>query len=89
MDKVMALVNLFRVGGSVADPVAWKTGQITATVLGTVMIALADVARAFGLPVPLGPAEFNGLAAGAIAVVNVVLTLVTSEKVGVLPEKSA
>lgn len=85
MDKLIALVNLFRVGGSVADPVAWKTGQITATVLGTVLIAGADLARAFGIPVPLSPAEFNGIAAAAIAVVNVVLTLVTSEKVGVLP----
>ena len=49
------------------------------------MVAGADLARAFGIPVPLSPAEFNGIAAAAIAVVNVVLTLVTSEKVGVLP----
>lgn len=89
MGKITALWALFRQGQSVADPALWKTRQITATVLAGVLVALVNVAHAFGLEIPLDMDTANAIAAGAIGVVNLVLTITTSEKVGLISPVSS
>lgn len=86
MGKITALWALFRQGQSVADPALWKTRQITATVLAGVLVALVNVAAAFGMEIPLDLDTANAIAAGAIGLFNVVYTTVTTEKIG-LPAK--
>lgn len=86
MDKLKALFGLFRKGSAVLDPAKWKERQITATVLAGVILALVHVAAAFGFVLPVDMEIANSIAAGIIAVVNVVLTITTTDKVG-LPSK--
>lgn len=88
MNKLSALFNLFRKGSSVSDPAAWKNKQITATVLGAFILALINVLAAFGYALPIDTETANAIAGGIIAIVNVLLTVTTTEKVG-LPAKHA
>lgn len=87
MDKFYSLFNLFKQGQAVADPKAWKNRQISVTVLAGVILAVINVLSSFGLSVPIDVETANAIAGGVIAVVNVVLTLTTSDKVGI-PDKS-
>jgi hypothetical protein len=83
MGKFAALWQLFKVGNAVADPAAWKRRQITVTALAAVVLALVQVVAAFGYQLPVDPDAASAIAGGVIAVVNVVLTLTTSDKVGI------
>jgi len=86
MGKITALWALFRQGQSVADPALWKTRQITATVIGGLILAMVNVAASFGYAIPLDMDAANAIGAGLLALVNVLLTVSTTEKVG-LPAK--
>ena len=87
MNKLLAIWQLFKQGNSVADATAWKNRQISVTVLAGVILAAINVLSSFGLSVPIDVETANAIAGGVIAVVNVVLTLTTSDKVGI-PDKS-
>jgi len=91
MSKTIAIIDLFRKGEAVADKEVWKRGQINATVIAGLVVALVNVAAAYGVPVPAGLSpEFVTMAVtGIIGVVNVVATYITSESVGILPAKEA
>ena len=82
MNKFLALFNLLRKGAVCADPAAWKNRQITATVLAAALLAAANVAVAFGYPLPIDETVATAVASGLIALVNVVLTVATTDKVG-------
>lgn len=84
--KLTALVDLFRKGQMVANPEKWKNRQVTATVLGTVIVAGANTATAFGYPFPVDMDTANTIALGLISVFNTVMTYITSEKVGIEPK---
>lgn len=83
MGKIAALWNLFRAGEQVQDPAKWKAHQITANVVGGLLLAAVNVARAFGHDLPVDEHTANTIGAGVLAAVNVVLTVTTSAKVGV------
>jgi hypothetical protein len=85
MNKLKAILGLFKQGNAVSNPELWKNRQITATVLAGVILALVHVLAVFGFAVPIDTDTASAIAAGVIAVVNVVLTLTTSDKVG-LPQ---
>lgn len=87
MNKLLAIWQLFKQGNSVADAAAWKKRQISVTVLAGVILAVINVLSSFSLSVPIDVETANAVAGGVIAVVNVVLTLTTSDKVGI-PDKS-
>lgn len=87
MNKLLAIWELFKQGNAVANPQLWKTHQINATILGACILALINVFSAFGLSIPVDAATANAIAGGVIAVVNVVLTLTTSDKVGIPSDK--
>lgn len=82
MNKLTALFGLFRKGAVVTDAAAWKNRQITATVLAGVIVAVVNALAAFGYSLPIDVETANAIAAGIIAVVNTVLTVTTTEKVG-------
>lgn len=83
MNKISALWNLFKVGQSVSDPSKWKSRQITVTVLGAVILAVVNLLAAFGMSIPVDTETANAIAGGIIAIVNVILTLITTDKIGV------
>ena len=83
MNKLMALFDLFRKGVSVSDPVLWKTRQIKSTVLAAFILAVINVAVVFGYSIPIDTETANLIAAGIIALVNTVLTITTTNKIGI------
>ena len=88
MEKLLAVLALFRKGNAVADPKLWKEGGVTAAMLIPVFLALSRVAESFGYPLPISEADAATVASGLLVVVHVVLTFITSDKVG-LPAKPA
>ena len=86
MNKLLALLDLFRKGNAVADPALWKSRQIKATLLLPVFGALIVALRAFGWEVPLDDTDTTQLVTGLVVLLNLVLTLTTTDKVG-LPAK--
>lgn len=86
MNKLLALLDLFRKGNAVADPALWKSRQIKATLLLPTFGALVAVLRAFGLEVPLDDTQITQLVTGLVVLLNLLLTLTTTDKVG-LPAK--
>jgi hypothetical protein len=80
--KLSAIWRVFRKGEEVANPAAWKAGQVTATAIGGFLIAAVQAASAFGFEVPADEGQISAIAAGVLAVGNILLTLATSRKVG-------
>ena len=82
MSKVWSILGLFRQGVAVSDPKKWKERQITATVLAGVILAVVNVLGAFGYALPIDTEAANAIAAGIIAIVNVILSITTTDKIG-------
>ena len=82
MEKLLALLALFRQGNAVSDPALWKNGGVTAALLIPVIMALARVAEAFGGPLPISESDAATLAAAVLCVLHIVLTVITSPTVG-------
>lgn len=87
LGKLKVVLDLFRRGNAVADPVMWKQRQITATMLAGLFIAASQAAKVFGYDFPMDSETATVIGAGIIGVVNWVLTIVTSKKIGALPAK--
>ena len=82
MEKLWALLSLFRKGNAVADPELWKNGGITAATITGLLYAIIATAKSFGYEIPINESDVGGIAIGVLSVGHVVLTLVTSTKVG-------
>ena len=80
--KAKAALTLLQKGKAVSDPAKWKSRQITATALTGVFWAAIQAAEAFGYAIPVDEATVDAVAVGVLAIVNWVLTLSTSKKVG-------
>lgn len=82
MGKLLALWKLFRKGEAVANPEAWKNGQMTATVFVALVMAVVNTAKHFGIDIPLDADAANMIGVGLFTLVNITLTTITSKKVG-------
>jgi uncharacterized membrane protein len=85
MEKLFAVLALFRKGNAVADPALWKNGSITVMAIVPVLLALVRVAQAFGVDVQVSDADANAIALGIVSLVGVFSHVITSEKVGLPP----
>ena len=83
--KAKVAFTLLQKGKAVADPAKWKSRQITTTMLTGVIWAAIQVAETFGYVIPVDEATVDSVAVGVLAAVNWVLTLSTSEKIGMQP----
>lgn len=89
MEKLIALFNAFRKGSVVADPTAWKAGQITVNVLAAFIVSIIGVAKAFGFELPITEQDATVIASsvlGIVGVFNSIATVVSSTKVGLPPK---
>lgn len=82
MNKLGAFLNLFRKGAVISDATLWKQRQVTATVLGSLIMAVVGVLDAYGYNLPIDNETALAIAGGVLGVVNVCLTYGTSDKVG-------
>lgn len=84
MNKLMVLFDLFRKGASVSDPALWKARQVKSTVLAALILAVINTASVFGYSIPIDTETANLIAAGIIALVNAILTVTTTDKIGIV-----
>jgi hypothetical protein len=80
--RAKAAYTLLQKGKAVSDPAKWKSRQITATAITGAIWAAVQAAEAFGYAIPVDETTVDSVAVGVLALVNWVLTLSTSEKVG-------
>jgi hypothetical protein len=83
MKKLAAILNLFRKGAVISDAALWKQRQVTATVLGSAIMAVVGVLNAYGYNLPIDNETALAIAGAMLGIINVFLTYVSSEKVGV------
>jgi hypothetical protein len=81
--KIKSFWGLLQAGKRVSDPALWKARQITVTAVTAVLWALVHVAESMGVSIPLDTETADGLAVGIISGVNFVLTLATTNKIGI------
>ena len=87
MSRLSAILDLFRYGGEVANAEAWKRGQVTVNSLVAILAALVALSRSFGYDIPVSNDGIAAIAGGVFAAVNLVFTVVSSNRVGLLPAK--
>jgi hypothetical protein len=86
MNKLLALLSVYHKGSIVANPTAWKNGQITASMLAGLLGAVIALAKTFGYSLPLSDDQLLTIGGSIIAVAGLFLnptaTIVSSDKVG-------
>lgn len=92
--KIKALIDLpsvFKQGKMVANPEAWKKGQITAGVIAGLLGAIVTGCRAFGYDLPLTDDQILSIGSAVVAVVGLfwtpTATVVSTDKLGLPPKK--
>lgn len=87
MSRVAAIINVLRKGFRVANPTAWRKGQVTGNVIGVAFLAITEALRAFGVAdLPYTTEEALLIGTGIFAFVNPLLTTATDDEIG-LPSK--
>jgi hypothetical protein len=82
IETLKAAWNVLQAGGVVADPAKWKKRQISANQLAGVFGASALFMRSIGYDLHLDDATTVAVAGGVLALVNWLLTVITTDKVG-------
>lgn len=85
MKMISSLWRVLQLGHSVANPAAWKKGQITGNAVVALLYAGANLATSFGFPIPASGEQIDAVGLGLFALVNIVLTVSTSNTVGLSP----
>lgn len=90
MGKLVAFFNVLRKGHQVANPTAWKTGQITGSVLAGLLGAIVALAKVYGYELPLTDEQLLAIGSAIVAIVGLFIspavTVASTEKVGLLPK---
>lgn len=89
MNKVTAafsIPDVLKQGKLVANPEAWKTGQITTSVLVGLFATIISIGKVFGYEFPITDEQLLTICSGVMAVFGVfynpVATVASSDKVG-------
>lgn len=83
MEKIRALWSLFQLGRSVADPAKWKAHQVSANAAAAVLLAIVALLRSFGVHFPISDDQALSIGGGVVALANVVLTVISTDKIGI------
>lgn len=89
MRKLLGFWRVLRLGESVANPARWKKGQVTVNAIAAFLFAFGELSKAFGYELPASPEQIGGLSVGILALGNILLTVTTSEKIGLPAEHSS
>lgn len=89
MNKLVALIDVFRKGSAVADPALWKNRSAAVIAIAALIMAAVEAAKAYGYDLPIDSETALLLAGGIAAAVGLLGNFATSDKVGLLPAKPA
>ncbi len=84
-EKLKAFYGVFRAGQSVADPAAWKRGQITASMIAAVIGALLTVGRIYGISLSITDdqlVQMGGVVLAVYGLLNGGVTVASTDKIG-------
>ncbi len=84
-EKIGAFWRVFKAGESVANPTAWKRGQITVAMLVTLGGAVLALLDTFGVHVDMSTDQLASIFGGVLTVVglfNHAVTVASSDKIG-------
>jgi uncharacterized membrane protein len=87
--KAKALWSLMQAGKVVKDPAKWKARQITSSVIVGFLWTAISTAEAFGINVPVNAEIVDGFAVALLGIINFVLTITTTDKIGLHSEPEA
>lgn len=87
MNKLKLFWDLFREGECVSDPTKWKTHAISINQLAAIICTLVAIVGSFGYKIDISTDTALAIGGGILALVNWVFTIITSDKVGILPAK--
>lgn len=86
MNKLFAFISVLRKGKAVANPAAWKAGQVTGSVVAGLLGSIVVLAKAFGYELPLTDDQILAIGSSIVAIVGLfispALTVATTEKIG-------
>jgi hypothetical protein len=89
MTKLFAFLELARRGSAVTDPALWKNRSALVMALSAFIVAIAQVAKAFGHDIGIDNDTASAIAGGIAAVAGLWSTYATSDKVGLPPKREA
>ncbi len=87
MGKLSAVWDLFRKGNEVANVERWKSGQVSANTIALFLASLLATGKAFGYSLPVSDGDIVAIAGGLFALANIIFTVVSSSRSGILPAK--
>ena len=91
-NKIKALIDIpgvLKQGKMVANPEAWKKGQITAGVVAGLLGAIVAGCRAFGYDLPLTDDQILTIGSAVVAIGGLfwtpTVTTISTDKIGIKP----
>lgn len=88
---VATIPEALRQGKIIADPVAWKSGQITTSVLAGFLGLLVSLVQVFGIELPITDDQLAAISGAVLAVFglfyNPVATMASTDKIGLKPKE--
>lgn len=78
--------SAFRKGQELINADTWKNRTILLNVLVAFITALASIAKGFGYDIPIDSEAIGGGIVAVFALVNAVMQIVTSKRVGLQPK---
>lgn len=94
-NKVKALVSLpdvLRQGKMVANPEAWKKGQITGGIIAGLIGSIIATAKMFGYELPLSDEQILSIGSAVVAISGLfytpIVTVATTDKIGIQDKTS-
>ena len=84
MEKILVFFTLFQKGEVIANPEVWKKRQVNVTMITGFLVALMNLLMVLGIvTIPLNIDAINTIAGGLLALYNIVMTYITTDKIGV------
>lgn len=83
--KIDSVIDALNKGKIVANPEAWKKGQITTNILTAALASIFVALRAFGVEIPITDEQTTTIAScilGIAGMYNAFATTVTTTKIG-------
>lgn len=82
MEKFLALWDVLQKGREVADPVKWRSRQVTGNQVGGLILALVALAKFYDVKIPIDTEAALILGGGFAVLANTILTMVTCKHQG-------
>lgn len=83
---VFSIPDILRQGKMVSNPEAWKTGQITSSIIAGLLASLVGLGKLFGYDLPVSDDQLLTIGSGVMAVYGVfyhpLATIASSDKIG-------